>query len=175
MSQFGTPLRRVQPQTHPSLLLQPARYPQVPPEIRDHNRYYALGWPVDEDWLRKFASRTSAGAVNCQEGLIAHSVLQLRRLARFRHIYYLPVLPDGAPTPDDALDPGIPRQWIIAIAYTATKSMFCERPTKAKYEWLKSVFGREPCWYRDFNPKEVFWQQTLSRADRPVNDAASFL
>lgn len=136
----------------------PAQYPALPEGFESHKTYYALGWKLDMEWFPSFTERYFSKK---QFGFepFEFGYLKLKDVMGYDHLWWMPIVPDGDPIPDDLEDPNFTYEHLFVISVTASDYLLNKRrPTQAQYEWLVNLIGEEPQWYRDVLPKQQFHQ-----------------
>ncbi|PCH36911.1 hypothetical protein WOLCODRAFT_167197 [Wolfiporia cocos MD-104 SS10] len=107
------------------------RYPLPPPGFPNHPRFYILGWKVTEEWQDDFLRKHRLDCVH-DKGIPCIGLL--RRLSRYRHIFYFPVIPDGMEISPDGSTPEEKFDWVIGISATASLKYFLRRPLQKQFD-----------------------------------------
>ncbi|KZT65670.1 hypothetical protein DAEQUDRAFT_814080 [Daedalea quercina L-15889] len=136
-----------------------ARYPELPANWRKQDRFYILGWDMDNTRLKELVQlHTPPDMVHVPYAVRAKRLLE--DLSGCSNLHISAVLP---PRPSDELCQSKKgTRTIVAISFTASTRLYFRRPTQKQYNLLVQIFGGQPIWHRDALPKFFFGAYCIS-------------
>ncbi|KAI0771143.1 hypothetical protein BD413DRAFT_63002 [Trametes elegans] len=158
-----------------------ATFPPVPQDAQTGNYYYFLGWNYNNERRERTKAYTTAvfgpQRVSRVKEQNHYSRLLWIDIMRYPHysIFYDPdrarvVMADKTFPKDKPAD----RSTDFIVAFSSTHPVNARRtcrPTQAQYDFLVSLFGAEPKWYRDYFEKKAH-QGYLRQTTMPWYDCA---
>lgn len=135
----------------------PIRLPRLPPSVKTANRYYFYGWHYTPEWLEDLAAgRPGIRSILSGEWTITDGILYIAKYTGYTHVHAM-----GGVVEDDRIYEGATwedgKQTIDVISiYVNHPKRRHRRPTEEQLERLIHIFGREPMWFQDCNPPELF-------------------
>ncbi|KAI0354453.1 hypothetical protein OH77DRAFT_503126 [Trametes cingulata] len=146
---------------------QPAVLPPVPPAVRDTDHPFVLGWvhtPLWEELFRIVSMEVlleQDPTATPEWRLFCDGFTELRARSQCGFSMFLGhAMRTDMPIWDDETSDTcwefLPIAPLIGIACTASWFLYYRRPRAHQYEWLKTVLGSEPTWYRWPDSLELF-------------------
>lgn len=136
-----------------------ARYPELPANWRKEERFYILGWNLDNTRLQELV-RLHTPPSMAHASYAARAKYLLEELTGYGNLHISSVV--SSENSHGARGEGKRTKTVVAISFTAETRLFFRRPSQRQYDLLVQILSEQPLWYQDALPKYFFGAYCIS-------------